>query len=74
MGQTGAGDCFTGYFAALLNKQRHPSKHVDSMFRIAQQASACCVEKHGAMESVPMLQEVKERIKSIGQHWPSWVE
>jgi len=69
---TGAGDCFTGYFATLLSTLPTPSpltsKKLKPILEIACQAAAICVEKHGAMESVPSLKEVKERMGS------KWVE
>ncbi|GAA5836330.1 hypothetical protein JCM5353_005989 [Sporobolomyces roseus] len=69
---TGAGDCFTGYFATLLSTLPTHSPLTSVKLRpileIACQAAAICVEKHGAMESVPSLKEVKERMGS------KWVE
>ncbi|GAA5912946.1 hypothetical protein JCM8208_002410 [Rhodotorula glutinis] len=63
---TGAGDCFTGYFATLLAALppatfSNPSL-VERCLVVASQAAAMCVEKPGAMESVPTLAEVVERL------------
>lgn len=66
---TGAGDCFTGYFATLLSS--HPptnSTQVHSILSIASQAAAMCVESEGAMESVPLVAAVRER---LGKDSPS---
>ncbi|GAA5847365.1 hypothetical protein JCM9279_000257 [Rhodotorula babjevae] len=63
---TGAGDCFTGYFATLLAALPPASASSPSLIEqclvIASQAAAMCVEKEGAMESVPTLAEVIERL------------
>ncbi|ORY59895.1 Ribokinase-like protein [Leucosporidium creatinivorum] len=71
---TGAGDCFTGYFTTLLSSLP-PSTPLSSsklaaILNVASQAAAMCVEKEGAMESVPMLRDVKERMESSGR-WKS---
>ncbi|GAA5958273.1 hypothetical protein JCM3765_004776 [Sporobolomyces pararoseus] len=73
---TGAGDTFTGYFGTLLStlpkgSPLTPSK-LQQILEISCQAAAMCCEKHGAMESVPSLREVKERIGTNwneGQEW-----
>jgi ribokinase len=69
---TGAGDCWTGYFATLLStlSKGSPldSSKLKQILEIACQAAAMCCEKYGAMESVPSLREVRERIGS------SWVD
>ncbi|GAA5872041.1 hypothetical protein JCM16303_000954 [Sporobolomyces ruberrimus] len=69
---TGAGDCFTGYFATLLSTLDSTSSasiepiKLYRILEVACQAAAMCVEKHGAMESVPSLSQVKER---MGEDW-----
>ncbi|BGP51807.1 Putative ribokinase [Rhodotorula kratochvilovae] len=71
---TGAGDCFTGYFATLLSTlpaslaPSDPSfpRAVEHCLAVASQAAAICVEQPGAMESVPKLREVRER---MGARW-----
>ncbi|EMS23165.1 ribokinase [Rhodotorula toruloides NP11] len=74
---TGAGDCFTGYFATLLSTLPRspdfaltPAKLRD-VLAIASQAAAICVESPGAMESVPTLAAVKER---MGDGWKEGME
>ncbi|KAM0791988.1 hypothetical protein ACM66B_007101 [Microbotryomycetes sp. NB124-2] len=72
---TGAGDCFTGYFVTMLGMlsedPRRPTKgNVKSALQVASQAAAMCVEKDGAMESMPSLDEVRKRMVSIGEEWP----
>lgn len=73
---TGAGDCFTGYFATLLSTlpkgSQLESTKLRQILEISCQAAAMCCEKHGAMESVPSLKQVKERIGTNwkeGQEW-----
>ncbi|GAA5851173.1 hypothetical protein JCM8547_004154 [Rhodosporidiobolus lusitaniae] len=79
---TGAGDCFTGFFATLLSSLTPSSSTTSSssspstltpdflrsLLHIANQAAAMCCEKNGAMESIPTLAEVKERMRA---GWPS---
>ncbi|GAA6034682.1 hypothetical protein JCM8097_001115 [Rhodosporidiobolus ruineniae] len=69
---TGAGDCFTGFFATLLATLPPSSTLSPSALRdiltISCQAAAICCETNGAMESVPTLLAVKERMVE------SWVE
>ncbi|GAA5926476.1 putative ribokinase [Sporobolomyces koalae] len=67
---TGAGDCFTGFFATLLSTLSpqasiEPAK-IKQILEIACQAGAMCVESHGAMESVPSLEQVRAR---LGEQW-----
>jgi len=73
---TGAGDCFTGYFATLLSTLSTSSpltaKKLEPILEIACQAAAMCVEKHGAMESVPSLKEVKGRMGSKWREGCEW--
>ncbi|KAL8276128.1 hypothetical protein RQP46_011477 [Phenoliferia psychrophenolica] len=61
-------DWLLGYFAALL--AAHPpisSEELRIVLQVAGQAAAMCVEKEGAMESVPSLADVKGR---MGARWP----
>ncbi|EPQ50805.1 Ribokinase-like protein [Gloeophyllum trabeum ATCC 11539] len=67
---TGAGDCFTGYLVAELMRQKlatgvelHEAKMTE-ILRIAVQAAGICVERRGAMESIPTRAEVLERLQS----------
>ncbi|GAA5834587.1 hypothetical protein JCM11251_007047 [Rhodosporidiobolus azoricus] len=76
---TGAGDCFTGYFATLLtvlssslSSSTLSFSKLSQILSIACQAAAMCCEKNGAMESVPGLAEVKQRMGSEwleGEEW-----
>ncbi|KAM0747265.1 Ribokinase-like protein [Meredithblackwellia eburnea MCA 4105] len=61
---TGAGDCFTGYFATLLSTSASnlDSNNLFKILQTASQASAICVESEGAMESVPLMEQVRERL------------
>ncbi|KAI0033629.1 Ribokinase-like protein, partial [Vararia minispora EC-137] len=63
---TGAGDCFTGYFVAglmRLEKAAPISLHdAAELLRFSAQAAGMCVEKRGALESIPKRAEVEERI------------
>ncbi|GAA5917506.1 hypothetical protein JCM6882_005495 [Rhodosporidiobolus microsporus] len=75
---TGAGDCFTGFFATLLSTlpptstvPLTPSK-LNQILTIACQAAAMCCEKNGAMESVPTLAEVKARMGSGWEEGMEW--
>ncbi|KAH9993311.1 Ribokinase-like protein [Russula compacta] len=62
---TGAGDCFTGYFIAGLmqfgNKQLSKDQAVE-LLRLSVQAAGMCVEKNGAMESIPERVDVEARL------------
>ncbi|KAL7424866.1 putative ribokinase [Cryptotrichosporon argae] len=56
---TGAGDCFAGYFVAgLLRGDKEPDA-----VRTALAACSICVERSGAMESIPALEEVAARLR-----------
>ncbi|GAA6059656.1 hypothetical protein JCM10212_004159 [Sporobolomyces blumeae] len=74
---TGAGDCLSGFFATLLSTVESSSTDtlrsgtLESILSIACQAAAMCVEKHGAMESMPTLKEVKER---MGGDWSDGID
>lgn len=69
---TGAGDCFTGFFATLLSQVvpgRTPSAaELHAVLAVACQAAAICVESEGAMESVPVMGQVRERMAA---KWPA---
>ena len=51
---TGAGDTFTGYFAAMISK----GTSIEETLKIASAAAALATEKQGAASSVPVLAEV----------------
>lgn len=57
---TAAGDTFTGYF---LYGMTHGLSEKDTL-RLATAASAMCVQKPGAADSVPSLQEAREAMRS----------
>ncbi|KAF8491824.1 Ribokinase-like protein [Russula emetica] len=62
---TGAGDCFTGYFVAGLMESRSNQLSEDEAFellRLCVQAAGMCVEKNGAMESIPERPVVEARL------------
>lgn len=62
---TGAGDCFTGYFVADLmqfgNGQPSNAEMVE-LLRLSAQAAGMCVERNGAMESIPERTVVEARL------------
>lgn len=62
---TGAGDCFTGYFVAGLiesrNNQLSKGEAVE-LLRLCVQAAGMCVERNGAMESIPERPVVEARL------------
>ena len=72
---TGAGDCFAGYFVAGL-MARNDGEHLESVLHTClavcslklsrttayDQACAMCVERAGAMESIPSRKDVLERM------------
>ncbi|KAI0267502.1 Ribokinase-like protein [Gloeopeniophorella convolvens] len=62
---TGAGDCFTGYFVAGLmqsGEERLSADELTGLLRHSVQAAGMCVEKNGAMESIPERAEVEARL------------
>ncbi|POY75441.1 hypothetical protein BMF94_1513 [Rhodotorula taiwanensis] len=61
---TGAGDCFTGYLATLLVTPATTGEELRPLLATACQAAAMCVEKAGAMESVPLRAAVLERMQA----------
>ena len=58
---TGAGDTFTGYFAAMISK----GTSVEETLKIASAAAAIATEKQGAASSIPMLKEVIEKTERM---------
>ena len=56
---TGAGDTFTGYFAAMISK----GKNAAEALKIASAAAAIATEKQGAASSIPPIANVMDRIK-----------
>ncbi|KZT26111.1 Ribokinase-like protein [Neolentinus lepideus HHB14362 ss-1] len=63
---TGAGDCFTGYLVAELMKLPSGSaldeETMTQILKICVQAAGICVERKGAMGSIPARSEVFERL------------
>lgn len=59
-----------GFFATLVSTAATPltADALKSILLVASQAGAMCVEKEGAMESVPSLAEVKQRMEG---GWPA---
>ncbi|KAF5392029.1 hypothetical protein D9757_003276 [Collybiopsis confluens] len=61
---TGAGDCFAGYLVAGLLKLYDEGitvlgrENVVSVLKRCNQAAGMCVEKRGAMESIPLTKDV----------------
>ncbi|KZV66055.1 Ribokinase-like protein [Peniophora sp. CONT] len=66
---TGAGDCFTGYFVAGLmalgQKGSLGVRELAPLLRLSTQAAGMCVEKRGAMESIPERRDVEERLAKL---------
>ena len=56
---TGAGDTYTGYFCAMLDR----GYGVEVAMRYASIASALAVTKPGAASSIPNFETVKEKIE-----------
>ena len=56
---TGAGDTFTGYFAAMISK----GKTIGETLKIASAAATIATEKQGAASSIPPIANVMDRIK-----------
>ncbi|CAK5274176.1 unnamed protein product [Mycena citricolor] len=64
---TGAGDCFTGYLVAgLMDLLVGQTDDYVAVLRRATQAAGMCVEKPGAMASIPLASDVDARMKSSG--------
>ena len=57
---TGAGDTFTGYFAACLSK----GETVEEALRVASAAAAVSTEQLGAANSIPTVARVNERLRT----------
>lgn len=67
---TGAGDCFTGYFVAglmALHDQRWTLDEVrlECILQRCVAAAGICCEQRGAMESIPDLKVVMNRVQSL---------
>lgn len=68
---TGAGDCFTGYFVAGLMMRAHRGlgplggHDVAELVRFCSQAAGMCVEKRGAVESIPLRADVQARFDEL---------
>ncbi|TFK52880.1 Ribokinase-like protein [Heliocybe sulcata] len=64
---TGAGDCFAGYLVAELMKLPKDmvldEETMTGILEICVQAAGICVERRGAMESIPTRIEVLERLR-----------
>ncbi|KAJ6598243.1 Ribokinase-like protein [Mycena vulgaris] len=63
---TGAGDCFTGYMVAGLMRlegQEATSEDYVSVLKRSVQAAGMCVEKRGALASIPLAADVDARLK-----------
>ena len=56
---TGADDTFTGYFAAMISW----GKTAAEALKIASAAAALATEKQGAASSIPLIADVKNKIK-----------
>ncbi|KAJ7097634.1 Ribokinase-like protein [Mycena epipterygia] len=62
---TGAGDCFTGYMVAglmSLEGQNATSEDYVSVLKRCAQAAGMCVEKRGALASIPLGGDVDARL------------
>ncbi|KAJ7182817.1 Ribokinase-like protein [Mycena crocata] len=62
---TGAGDCFTGYMVAGLMRfedKRPTAADYISVLERCVQAAGMCVEKRGALASIPMRKDVDARL------------
>ncbi|KAJ7489193.1 Ribokinase-like protein [Mycena latifolia] len=63
---TGAGDCFTGYMVAGLMRlegTKATTEDYVSVLRRCAQAAGMCVEKRGALASIPLAADVDARLK-----------
>ena len=66
---TGAGDCFTAAFAVALvaategSPVRSAGPHAEAL-KFAASAASICVQRHGAMPSMPRRQEVEDLLRS----------
>ncbi|KAJ7251119.1 Ribokinase-like protein, partial [Mycena haematopus] len=64
---TGAGDCFTGYMIAglmHLKAQEVTTADYITVLKRAVQAAGMCVEKRGALASIPLAMEVEARLNT----------
>lgn len=65
-----------GYLVACLLKLNDdvPNEgEMVSILQIAAEAATATCEKDGAMEAMPTLQQVRERIEARGLTWPDFV-
>ncbi|KAJ7312889.1 Ribokinase-like protein [Mycena albidolilacea] len=66
---TGAGDCFTGYLVAgLMGLGQKPvatAADYVAVLKRAVQAAGMCVEKRGALASIPLATQVEARLDAI---------
>ncbi|KAI0049496.1 Ribokinase-like protein [Auriscalpium vulgare] len=63
---TGAGDCFTGYLIASLMElpdEKLSTANALKILKRSAQAAGMCVERRGAMESIPGYSEVDARLE-----------
>ena len=58
---TGAGDCFTAAFAVGLLGAQSP----EAALQFAATAAALCVQRAGAMPSMPSRREVEDRMRIV---------
>lgn len=58
---TGAGDCFTAAFAVAVLEGREPQ----DALRFASAAASICVQRPGAMPSLPSADEVQQLLASL---------
>lgn len=67
---TGAGDCFTGYFVQGLMRlgpnaklgSGITEKDIEVILKVAVQAAGISVERAGAIDSIPLANEVQKRV------------
>lgn len=57
---TGAGDTFTGYFAAMISKKKTAAEAL----KIASAAAAIATEKQGAASSIPAIEETLKKLRN----------
>ena len=60
---TGAGDCFSGTFAACI----HEGKDLGTALRMATVASGLSCKNEGTMESYPYLSDIEEAMEDFGE-------
>jgi len=66
---TGAGDTFTGAFAASLSLLDQPrsvsNEEIRKSISFANMAGLLCISKFGAGPSIPRLEEVEKRLREL---------